>query len=75
MSSLLCRWELKQAYNYRFFMETIWKLVFSKVADETEFAEKPECHHEYLQNNLNADLPKISDYLNFNRLSLNIPKC
>ncbi len=28
-----------------------------------------------LHNNLNADLHKIIDYLNYNRLSLNIPKC
>ncbi len=45
-------------------------------ADDTEIdtAEKPECHED-LQNNLNADLHKIKDYLNYNRFSLNIPKC
>ncbi len=45
-------------------------------ADDTEIdtAETPECHED-LQNNLNADLHKIKDYLNCNRLSLNIPKC
>ncbi len=44
--------------------------------DDTEIdtAEKPECHED-LQNSLNADLHKIKDYLNYNRLSLNIPKC
>ncbi len=45
-------------------------------ADDTEIdtAEKPKCHED-LQNNLNADLYKIKGYLNYNRLSLNIPKC
>ncbi len=45
-------------------------------ADDTEIdtAEKPECHED-LQNKLKADLNKIKDYLNYNRLSLNIPKC
>ncbi len=45
-------------------------------ADDTEIdrAEKPECHKD-LQNNLNLDLHKIKDYLNYNRLGLNISKC
>ncbi len=44
--------------------------------DDTEIdtAEKPESHED-LQNSLNADLHKIKDYLNYSRLSLNIPKC
>ncbi len=38
-------------------------------ADDAEIdtAEKPECHED-LQNNLNSDLHKIKDYLNYNRL-------
>ncbi len=41
--------------------------------DDTEIdtAEKPE-RHEELQNNLNADLHEIKDYLNYTKLSLNI---
>ncbi len=40
---------------------------------EIDTAEKPECRED-LQNNLNADLHKIKDYLIYNRLSLNISK-
>ncbi len=45
-------------------------------ADDTEidFASKPDCPEE-LENNLNIDLCKISEYFNINRLSLNVPKC
>ncbi len=45
-------------------------------ADDTEIdtTEKPE-YHQDIQNNLNADLHKLKDYLNYNRLSLNIQKC
>ncbi len=45
-------------------------------ADDTEidFASKPDCPEE-LENNLNGDLCKISQYFNINRLSLNVPKC
>ncbi len=44
--------------------------------DNTEIntTEKPECHED-LQNTLNADRHIIKDYLNYNTLSLNIPKC
>ncbi len=37
-------------------------------------AYKPECPEE-LENNLNSDLYKISEYFNINRLSLNAHKC
>ncbi len=45
-------------------------------ADDTEIdsASKPDCPEE-LENNLNSDLCKISEYFNINRLSLNVPKC
>ncbi len=45
-------------------------------ADDTEIdsASKPDCPEE-LENNLNGDLCKISEYFNINRLSLNVPKC
>ncbi len=44
-------------------------------ADDTEIdsAFKPDCPEE-LQNNLNSDICKISEYFNINRLSLNVPK-
>ncbi len=41
---------------------------------EIDTPEKPECHED-LQNNLNAEIHKIKDYLNYNTLNLNIPKC
>ncbi len=45
-------------------------------ADDTEidFASKPDCPEE-LENNLNSDLCKISEYFYINSLSLNVPKC
>ncbi len=45
-------------------------------ADDTEIdsTSKCDCPKE-LENNLNSDLCKISEYYNINRLSLNVPKC
>ncbi len=45
-------------------------------ADDTEIesASKPDCPEE-LENNVNSDLCKISEYFNINRFSLNVPKC
>ncbi len=45
-------------------------------ADDTEIdsTSKPDCPEE-LENNLNSDLCKISEYFNITRLSLNVPKC
>ncbi len=45
-------------------------------SDDTEIdpASKPDCSEE-LENYLNSDLCKISEYFNINRLSLNVPKC
>ncbi len=45
-------------------------------ANDTEIdsASKPDCPEE-LENNLNSDLCKISEYFNMNRLSQNVPKC
>ncbi len=45
-------------------------------ADDTEIdsTSKPD-YPEELENNLNSDLCKISEYFNINRLSLNVPKC
>ncbi len=45
-------------------------------ADDTEIdsASKPDCPEE-LENNLNSDLSKMSEYFNINKLSLNVPKC
>ncbi len=45
-------------------------------ADDTEIdsVSKPD-YPEELENNLNSDLCKISEYFNINRLNLNVPKC
>ena len=45
-------------------------------ADDTDIdsAAKPECSVE-LESNVNSDLCKVIQYLNINRLSLNVHKC
>ena len=41
---------------------------------ETDSAAKPECSAE-LESNVNSDLCKVKQYLDINRLSLNVQKC